>query len=83
MAQYLQITVRAFGVGAIIVIIAVVSRQVYLRVGAQAGLADTEEDPAETMLIRCEAMHSRLQNRQVSADAAEGAEEPRARCMAS
>ncbi|WP_043346337.1 hypothetical protein [Cupriavidus basilensis] len=83
MAQYLRIAARAFRLGAIIVIIAVVSRQVYLRVGPQAGIAAAEEDPAATMLSRCEAMHSRLQNRQVSEDAAQGAEEPRSRCMAS
>ncbi|MCY0854008.1 hypothetical protein [Cupriavidus sp. D39] len=83
MAQYLQIAVRAFGVGAIIVIVAVVSRQVYLRAAAEAGSAGGEEDPAATMLIRCEAMHSRLQNRPVSEDAADADEEPRARCMES
>jgi hypothetical protein len=62
MAQYLQIAVRAVGVGAVLVIVAVASRQVYLRVAAEAGIAGGEEDPAATMLIRCEAMHSRLQN---------------------
>jgi hypothetical protein len=83
MAQYLQIAVRAFGVGAILVIVALVSRQVYLRVAAEAGSAGVEVDPAATMLIRCEAMHSRLQNRPVSEDAADADEAPRARCMES
>ncbi|MDW3682404.1 hypothetical protein RA280_11715 [Cupriavidus sp. CV2] len=83
MAQYLQIAVRAFGVGAILVIVAVASRQVYLRVAAEAGIAGGEEDPAAIMLIRCEAMHSRLQNRHISEDAADADEEPRARCMES
>ena len=83
MGQYLQIAVRAFSIGAIIVIVALVSRQVYLRVAAEAGGANGEEDPAETMLIRCEAMHSRLQNRPVSEDAADADEAPRARCLES
>ncbi|MHA7685967.1 hypothetical protein [Cupriavidus sp. PET2-C1] len=83
MAQYLQIAVRAFGVGAIIVIAALVSRQVYLRVAAESGSAGGEEDPAATMLIRCEAMHSRLRNRPVSEDVADADETPRARCMES
>ncbi|MGH8783680.1 MAG: hypothetical protein ACREYA_01080 [Cupriavidus necator] len=83
MAQYLQIAVRAFGIGAIVVIVAVISRQVYLRVTAEAGIAGGEEDPAATVLIRCEAMHSRLQNRPVSEDAADADEAPRARCMES
>ena len=83
MAQYLQIAVRAVGVGAILVMVAVASRQVYLRVAAEAGIAGGEEGPAATMLIRCEAMHSRLQNRPVSEDAADADEAPRARCMES
>ena len=83
MAQYLQITVRALGIGAIIVIVALVSRQVYLRVAAEAGSAGVEVDPAAAILIRCEAMHSRLQNRPVSEDAADADEAPRARCMES
>ncbi|MDF3838245.1 hypothetical protein P3W85_35730 [Cupriavidus basilensis] len=83
MGQYLQVAVRAFGVSAILVIVAVASRQVYLRVAAEAGSAGGEEDPAAMMLIRCEAMHSRLQNRPVSEDAADADEVPRARCMES
>jgi hypothetical protein len=83
MAQYLQIAVRAVGVGAVLAIVAVASRQVYLRVAAEAGIAGREEDPAATMLIRCEAMHRRLQNRPVSEDAADADEAPRARCMES
>ena len=83
MAQYLQIAVRAFGVGAILVIVAVASRQVYLRVAAEAGIAGAEGESTDTMLSRCEAMHSRLQNRPVSEDAADADEVPRARCMES
>ncbi|WP_454743467.1 hypothetical protein [Cupriavidus necator] len=83
MAQYLSIAVRAFGVGVLIVIVAVASRQVYLRVAADAAISGAEEEPAATMLIRCEAMHSRLQNWHVSEEAAEADEEPRARCMES
>ncbi|MDW3688594.1 hypothetical protein RA280_44130 [Cupriavidus sp. CV2] len=83
MAQYLQIAVRAVGVGAILVIVAVASRQVYLRVADEAGIADGEEDPAAKMLVRCEAMHSRLRNRPVSEGAADADEAPRARCMES
>ncbi len=84
MAQYLQIATRAVGVGAVLVIVAVASRQVYLRVAAEAGIAGGEEDPAATMLIRCEAMHSRLQSRHISEDAADSDEATRARrCMES
>jgi hypothetical protein len=35
------------------------------------------------MLIRCEAMHSRLQNWHISEDAADADEAPRPRCMES
>ena len=83
MGQYLQIAVRAVGVGAILGIVAVASRQVYLRVAAEAGSASGEEDPAAMMLIRCEAMHSRLQNQHISEAAADADEAPRARCMES
>ncbi len=62
MAPYLRIAVRVLGVGAIMVIIAVVSRQVYLRVAADADLAGADEEPAAMMLITCETMHHRLQN---------------------
>jgi hypothetical protein len=58
MAPTLRIVVRMLGIGAILVIIAVVSRQVYLRVAAQADLADAEAAPAARMLIRCETLHS-------------------------
>ena len=83
MAQYLLLAVRAFGVGTIIVIIAVVSRQVYLKVAAEDGSPGAEGEPTATMLIRCEAMHSHLQNRHISEDAADADEAPRARCMES
>nr|WP_228772721.1 hypothetical protein [Cupriavidus necator] len=81
MAPYLRNAVRALGVGAIIVIIAAVSRQVYLRVAAEPDGAD--EEPAAMMLIRCETMHHRLQNRHSPADAADADEPPRARCRES
>ena len=84
MAQYLSIAVRAFCVGAIIVIIAVVSRQVYLQVAADDGFARPDQEPAATMMMRCEAMHSRLQNRHIAEDAANADEVlPRARCLES
>ncbi|KJK16190.1 hypothetical protein UB46_36895 [Burkholderiaceae bacterium 16] len=84
MAQYLSIAVRAFGVGAIIVIIAVVSRQVYLQVTADDGFAGADQEPTATMMMRCEAMHSLLQYRHIAEHAANGDEVlPRARCMES
>ncbi|RDK05076.1 hypothetical protein DN412_38960 [Cupriavidus lacunae] len=72
---------RAFGVGAFIVIAAIVSRQVYLRSAAEAADASADEEPATTMLIRCETMHGRLQYRDRST--AEADERPRARCRES
>jgi hypothetical protein len=83
MAQYLHFMARAFCVGAIIVIVAIVSRQVYLRSTAEADLADADEEPATMMLIRCETMHDRLQNRHRPADTADAEEPPRARCRES
>ncbi|AEI82995.1 hypothetical protein CNE_BB2p01840 (plasmid) [Cupriavidus necator N-1] len=47
MARYLPILARAFGVGAFIVIAAIVSRQVYLRSAAE-GLPT----PAQTRSLR-------------------------------
>lgn len=79
MARYLPFVARAFGVGAVIVIVAIISRQVYLRIAAEA--ADADEEPATMMLIRCETMHERLQNRHRSD--AEVDERPRARCRES
>ena len=69
--------------GAILIIIAVVSRQFYLQVAAQADLAGEEEAPAARMLIRCETMHHRLHNRHRPADTADADEPPRARCRES
>uniref|UniRef100_Q46MB1 Uncharacterized protein n=2 Tax=Cupriavidus TaxID=106589 RepID=Q46MB1_CUPPJ len=83
MAPYLRIAARALGVGAIIVIIAIVSRQVYLRIAADADVAGAEEEPATRMLIRCETMHQRLQNGDRAADAADADEPPRVRCRTS
>ncbi|MCY1270059.1 hypothetical protein D9M68_200800 [compost metagenome] len=84
MAQYLSIAVRAFGVGAIIVIIAVVSRQVYLQAAAEDDFSRADQKPAATMKMRCEAMHSRLQSRHVAEDTANADEVlPRARCLES
>ncbi|WP_354681823.1 hypothetical protein [Cupriavidus necator] len=77
MAQYLPIIVRAFGVGAIIVIVAVVSRQVYLQVAGETGIGGADEEPAATMLSRCEAMHSRPEGA-LDSDAP-----PRVRCLES
>jgi len=83
MARYLQFVARACCVGAIIVIVAIVSRQVYLRSAAEAGTAEEDEAPAAKMLIRCETVHSRLHNRHTSADSADADEPPRARCRES
>jgi len=83
MGPYLRIAIRALGVGAILVIIAVVSRQVYLQVAAQADLAGADEGPAAMMLIRCETMHHRLQNRHRPADTEAADEPPRVRCRES
>lgn len=63
--------------------IAVVSRQVYLRGAAEAGSPGADGEPAATMLIRCEAMHSHLQNRHISEGAMDASEKPAARCMES
>ncbi|EON18868.1 hypothetical protein ASL20_32830 [Cupriavidus necator] len=83
MAQYLSIAVRAFGVGAIIVIIAVVSRKVYLQ-AAEDGFVRADQEPAATMMVRCEVMHSRLQRRHIAEDAANADEMlPRSRCLES
>ncbi|TPQ26385.1 hypothetical protein [Cupriavidus pinatubonensis] len=81
MARYLQFVARAFCLGAIIVIVAIVSRQVFLRTTAEADLADADEEPATMFLIRCEALHDRMQNRHSSA--ADADERPRARCWES
>ena len=79
MARYLPILARAFGVGAFIVIAAIVSRQVYLRSAAEAAdAAGADEEPATMMMISCETMHEPLQNRDRST--AEADERPRARC---
>jgi hypothetical protein len=80
MARYLPFLARAICVSAIIVIVAIVSRQGYLRSTAEADLACADEEPATMMLIRCETMH-RLQNRHSSA--ADADERPRARCRES
>lgn len=81
MARYLQFVARAVCGGAIIVIVAIVSRQVYLRSAVEADVAGTDEEAATMMLIRCETMHDRLQNRHSSA--ADADERPRARCRES
>lgn len=83
MARYLQSMARACCAGVIIVIVAIVSRQVYLWSDAQAGTAEEDEAPAAKMLIRCETVHSRLHNRHISADSEEADEPPRARCRES
>ncbi|MFS8981085.1 hypothetical protein PO002_43030 [Cupriavidus necator] len=63
--------------------VALVSQQVYLRSAAEAGIAGADEEPATKMLIRCETMHNRLQNRHSSTDTADADEQPRARCKES
>lgn len=80
---HLQFLVRTLCVGAIIVIVAIVSRQVYLRSAAEAHIADADEESATMMLIRCETMHERLQNEQrnLAVEAADA--RPRARCRES
>jgi len=83
MARYLQFVAHAVCIGAIIVIVAVVSRQVYLRSAAEVGIAGADEEPASMMLILCETMHNRLHNRHSSADTADVDEQPRARCRES
>ncbi|EON18880.1 hypothetical protein C265_15632 [Cupriavidus sp. GA3-3] len=45
------------GVGALIVIAAIVCRQVYLRSAADTADVGADEKPATMMLIRCETMH--------------------------
>ncbi|QBY56503.1 hypothetical protein E0W60_36145 (plasmid) [Cupriavidus oxalaticus] len=81
MGRYLPFAARAIGVGAFIVIVAIVSRQVYLRSAAETAVAGTDEAPATMMLIRCETMHERLQNRGRSS--ADADERPRVRCRES
>lgn len=81
MARYLQFVARAFCFGAIIVIVAIVSRQVYLRSAAEADVADADEESPTMMLIRCETMHDRLQTEHSSAGEADT--RPRARCRES
>ncbi|MFS8981043.1 hypothetical protein PO002_42795 [Cupriavidus necator] len=73
MARYLPVVARAFGVGAIIVIAAIVSRLVYLRSATEAGMAGANEDPARMILILCETMHARPQNQHSSVDTAAAA----------
>ncbi|WP_427306459.1 hypothetical protein [Cupriavidus sp. H39] len=81
MARYLQFVAQAFCVGAIIVIVAIVSRQVYLRSAAETAVADADEEPPTMMLIRCETMHDRLQDEHSSS--VEADTRPRARCWES
>jgi hypothetical protein len=81
MARHYQFLGRAFCVGAIIVVLAIVSRQVYLRSAAEAHEANADEEPATMMLIRCETMHDRLQNEHRLA--VEADTRPRARCRES
>ena len=65
---------------AFIVIVAIVSRQVYLRSAADACMADADEDPARMMLICCATMHARLQNQHSSIVTADANEPLRVRC---
>ncbi|AQV99389.1 hypothetical protein BJN34_36555 (plasmid) [Cupriavidus necator] len=81
MARHLQFLARAVCIGAIIVIVAIAFRQVYLRTTAEADVADADVKPAIMMLIRCETMHDRLQHEHTSA--ADPGDRPRARCRES
>ncbi|ODV40613.1 hypothetical protein AWV79_06010 [Cupriavidus sp. UYMMa02A] len=81
MARYLQFLARAICAGAIIVTVAIISRQVYLRTAAEADVADADVEFPTMMLIRCETMHNRLQNEHTSA--ADPGKRPRARCRES
>nr|WP_116337084.1 hypothetical protein [Cupriavidus taiwanensis] len=81
MARHLKFLARGFCVGAIIVIVAIVSRQVYLRSAEEADLADADEEPATMMLIRCETMHERLKHEHRFA--VEADTRPRVRCRES
>ncbi len=58
-------TFNLWPLGAIIVIVAIVSRQIYLRSAAETDVADADEEPPTMMLIRCETMHDRLQHEHV------------------
>ncbi|WP_082016478.1 hypothetical protein [Cupriavidus sp. IDO] len=81
MSQYIQLAVRALSIGTLIVIVAVVFRQAYLRIATTAGISSPAEEPTATLLKRCEAMHSRLKNRHVSEEAAEADGDSRAVCI--
>ncbi|MFJ4293526.1 hypothetical protein ACIP1U_27695 [Cupriavidus sp. NPDC089707] len=81
MARYLQFVVRALYVCAIIVIVSIVSRQVYLRSAVEVDVTDADKKPPTMMLIRCETMHDRLQD--VHSPAVEVNTRPRARCWES
>jgi len=83
MARYLQLLARAFGVGTIVVITAIVARQTYLHCATEAGMAGVDEGRARMMLVRCETMHARLQNRHSSEDTADADEPARIRCRES
>lgn len=78
MARYLRFAALTFCVGGLIVVAAIVSRQVYLRSAAAAGVSNADEEAARLMLIRCESMHGRLQNRH--GKATDGDKWPRTRC---
>lgn len=52
MARYLQLVAWALGVGTFIVIVAIVSRQVYLRSAPEAADTGADDEPATLMLIR-------------------------------
>ena len=83
MSQYTQLAVRALGIGTLIVTVAVVFRQAYLRVATEAGIASPAEATGATMLKQCEAMHNRLKSGRVSEEAAEADRDPRALCIES
>ncbi len=71
------------GIGTLIVVAALVFRQAHLRVTTEAGIASPAEDPIGTMLKQCEAMHRRLQSRNVSEEAATVERDPPSLCIES
>ena len=83
MSRYIQLGARVLGIGTLIVVTALVFRQAYLRVTTEAGISSPVEDPTAAMLKQCEAMHRRLQSRNVSEEAAEAERDPPSLCIES
>ncbi len=66
MAQFFSLTVRILSFGAIAVVAATACRHVYLRAAEEGEPANAEGALTSMMLDGCEAMHRRLNGRQVS-----------------